>query len=410
MSSTCSFKLIILLLLLTSTILDCFPQQEKRNLSIKKKLDKAKIFLSENEEDNAIPLLNSILKKKPTHDEALMLRAKAYNNLQMFDKALIDYNGLCEILPNEPEILYGRGITRFQLQLYRLAIDDFIQVLDMPGNETKTAFFKIDPSTNSSVEISTITTIKADVWNYIGLCYLRLQEYDHALNAFTEGLMLSRNSPDLLINRGLTYEEFNDPQSALRDYNSALAIDPNNERASYNALRLRMANDKNEMIEALTSFIDENPELGEGYSARGLQYYEMEMYNFALIDFERAVKLDPHNLDYQFNLALCLEKENRLDESGHYFLSIINSDSKHSGAYFNLGNLKYKKGLFNEAISYYTLAFHHNQKNVSILYNRALAHYKNGQIVNACEDINKVMVEYPQLAEDFYSRHCKDLE
>ena len=383
----------------------------KGNNAIRKKLDKAQSYIANNQEENAIPFLNSILEAKPTHREALLLRAKAFNNLQLFDKALVDYNGLAEIIPNNPEIFYARGVTRYQMEQFHLAIEDFMQVLALPGAETQTAFFKMDPATNSSIEISTMSTIKSDVWNYIGLCYLKVGKHDKALNAFNEGLRLSANSSDLYVNRGLTHEKIGMMENAWKDYNSALSIDPANQRASYNALRIKMGYDEeSNMIEALSSFISENPELGEGYSARGLHYYGLGKYNLALEDFEKAMEFDADNVEYKFNLALCMEKVNRPNESELLFLSIIETDPTHSGAYFNLGNLKYKLGQYNDAINYYTLAYHHNTDNILILYNRGLAYHKIGQNKKACQDMNKVMIDDSRLAGDFYSKHCQEIE
>ena len=129
-----------------------------------------------------------------------------------------------------------------------------------------------------------------------------------------------------------------------------------------------------------------------------------------MLDYAKATNMDPESIDFKFNLALCQEKLGKSDEAETTFYEIISVDPGHSGAYFNLGNLKYKQARYTDAISFYTLAHHYNSKNTSVLYNRALAYFNNDQLEKACADMKTVMEVDEELAKKFYSKYCNHLE
>jgi len=409
------YKIVIISPLLFIIWLNCIGQnnieRHPKTNSIQKNLTIAKSLINKNKENEALDYLNIILSEKYNHEEALLLRAKIYNNQQVFDKALVDYNALVILLPQNKEVLYARGMARYQLAQYNLAIDDFMQVVNMPSKETNTAFFKIDPNTNLASGVSTLSTMDAEIWNHIGLCNFKSGNYEEAIVSYNRGIDIGKNSPDLHLNRGAAYEKIGKLELAMQDYQFVLSISPENEIASFNLLNIKMNNSvKHDLIESLEVYISVNPFVAEGYTSRGLYYYEIHNFELAIHDFKDAVKLDPENTDYQFNLALCQEKLGKSHEAEMIFLKITELDPTHSGAYFNLGNLKFKQKQYDDAISYYTIAHHLNPKNASIIYNRALAYFKNNQLNEACKDIKEAINIDEDLALDFYLEHCIDLD
>ena len=382
-------------------------QPIKRSNSSQKNLAIAHILLDINEEDSALVFLNACLSEKFDDWEALFLRAGIYSNKKYFQKALTDYNALIALNPGHKEVVYSRGLARYQLSQFDLAIDDFQNALKLTDGETQTAFFKIEDGSNAASGITTISSMKSDIWNNIGLCYLALNQYEKAILSFDNGIKTNTKSIDLYINRALAFEKLGEIAPAIRDYEFVLSKKPNHPIATYNLMNIRKNHDSvNDQLEALSSFIEENPSFSQGYASRGLFYYNATNYESALSDFNVALKLNPENIDYLFNLALCHEKLKKTYEAAKLFLTVIELDPGHSGAYFNLGNLQFKQGLFDDAITYYTLAHHYNSKNASILYNRALAYFEKNLLKKACQDMIEVKKLDSSLANDFYRKHC----
>lgn len=382
-------------------------QPIKRSNSHRKNLTIAYSFLEINEEDSALVFLNACLSEKFNDREALFLRARIYSNNKSFENALTDYNALLAQNPEHKEAVYFRGIVRYQLSQFDLAIDDFQYALKLPNTETQTVFFKIEEESNAASGIATISNVESDIWNNIGLCYLAMKQYEKAIISFGYGIKTDANSMDLYINRALAFEKLGETTGAIRDYEFVLSKIPNHAIATYNLMNIRKIHDPvYDQLEPLNSFIEENASFSHGYASRGLFYYNAANYDSALSDFNKALKLNPENIDNLFNLALCHEKLKNTDRAAELFLTLTERDPGHSGAYFNLGNLQFKQRLFDEAIIYYTLAHHYNSSNASILYNRALAYYKIKQIKKACLDMTEVKKLDSSLANDFYEKHC----
>lgn len=377
--------------------------------SIQKNLGIARVLIEKNKEDSALIYLNFLLSKKYDHEEALMLRAKIYNNKKLFDKALIDYNALVAMLPENKEVVYARGVARQELRRFRLAIQDYEQAIILPNGETQTAFFKMESGNNMTSGISTINQMENDIWNNIGLCYIELAEFTNAISAFNKGITIDNNAIDLYINRAIAHEKNGAIDLAIKDYEFVLSKVADHPMASFNLINLRKFHQQNfDLINSLNIYISENPNKSEGFELRGLHYFESKQYELAMADFTEAVRLNPDNVDNQFNLALSFAKTNRIDEAERIFLTIIEIDPTHSSALFNVGNIHFKLGNFESAITYFTLAHQLSPNNKLILYNRALSYFESGQKEMACLDMKMVMTMDEILAESFYTKYCSE--
>lgn len=66
----------------------------------------------------------------------------------------------------------------------------------------------------------------------MGKFYFINQKYDEAIREFTAALELKKDSADLYLNIGLTYEAKSDLVNAKQMYEKALSIDPGNVKAN----------------------------------------------------------------------------------------------------------------------------------------------------------------------------------
>ena len=382
-------------------------QDSGKKRSNNQNLQMAISLIDQNEEDSALIYLNNVLAKVYNHEEALKLRARIYHNKGAYEKTVIDYNALIELYPDDREIRYGRGLARQNLSQYNLAIEDYLAALKMPAGETNTAFFKIDSREKLATGISTISSMETDILNNIGLCFYELGNFEQALLYFNEALTNNPKATDVLVNRAKCFEAKGSVELAIQDYQTILENDPEHTLASFNLLQIhKKQQSENEVQHSLDEFIDQNPNIAEGYASRGLYHYGQKEFQKALTDFQSAARLEPSSIDYKFNLALALEKNEKLSLAELQLLEVIELDPSHSAAYFNLANIQYKSAKYEEAISYYTIAHHYNPQNIYILYNRALAYFNNDQVKEACADMKEVLQVDQSLAAEFYGLHC----
>lgn len=63
----------------------------------------------------------------------------------------------------------------------------------------------------------------------LGQCFNEMEEYVHAIQMYTSAHIQNPNAAWVLANRGKAYMDSGDTPSALRDFQGALSIDPNDE-------------------------------------------------------------------------------------------------------------------------------------------------------------------------------------
>ncbi len=118
-------------------------------------------------------------------------------------------------------------------------------------------------------------------------------DYQSAINSYTKSLDLN---PSVFVynNRGIAYASINDYDSAIGDFNQAIALDPD-DAAAYNSRGLAYASigDYEHAIEDFDQSIALDPDDADSYSNRGLAYLSKGDYNQAITDFSQSITLDP---------------------------------------------------------------------------------------------------------------------
>ncbi len=85
-----------------------------------------------------------------------------------------------------------------------------------------------------------------------------------------------------------------------------------------------------EAIDVLNKYVAQNPQKADGYNLRGLCYEVQGIYKYAVLDFRRAVALDPGNPEYKKNLNRTIKVWYKILESkieGHKRELAINPES-----------------------------------------------------------------------------------
>lgn len=394
------FKPILIIILFLGGIhLAAQPRHPEENLRIARKC------IDQNRPDEAMYFLDLCLAKQPKNTEALLLRARLNNNKRNFQDALTDYQILTELKPENKEYLYSCALTRFHLKHYQMALNEFRKCLELEDGQTETAFFKIDGVENKATGLMTMNRMDDEIINYIGLCHYHLGAYQEAISIFQSGLGNNPDNVDLLRNSAMAFEAMGDYEKAAQGFARVLISDPSNEVALLNLSGLQAGLNK---LKTLDDFVLNHPDYALGYSKRGHFYYETGDYVRAEADFERAFTLEPEDEGNAFNLGLCKLKNGKEDEAEILFINLTESNPLHAGGYFNLGNIRFKRGDFSGAVSYFSLALQYKQDAPAYYYNRALAYKELGALTSACEDMQCVKQMDENMAAAFILKFCTD--
>ena len=154
-----------------------------------------------------------------------------------------------------------------------------------------------------------------------GYAYNEKNEYDLALADYNKAIELKPNYENVYNNRGSAYKGKGEYDKALADYNKAIELNPNYAEAYNN--RGNVYSDKGEYDKALADYnkaIELNPNYAEAYNNRGSAYQSKGEYDKALADYNKAIKLNPNFKEAIHNRAATLVLRELKKEQGEITL------------------------------------------------------------------------------------------
>ncbi|MFL6521672.1 MAG: tetratricopeptide repeat protein [Chthoniobacterales bacterium] len=123
-------------------------------------------------------------------------------------------------------------------------------------------------------------------------------DWDRALRDYEEAVRLVPNNADALTNRGNAYAHKRQLDKSTTDYNEAIRLNPKLFQAFYNrALNYLATADLNRALADLTECIRLNPKFEQAYEKRAIVFVRLKRRDEGLRDAEMAVSLNPDNAD-----------------------------------------------------------------------------------------------------------------
>ena len=168
----------------------------------------------------------------------------------------------------------------------------------------------------------------------MAVCYEALENYDKAVEYYSEGINLNPDDYLAYWNRARTYAyNLNDNEKALIDFNKAIELDSN----------------------------------GDKIYQRGNFYNEIGEYNKALLDYNKAIELDPDDMEYLYFRARTYHELKEYTKAISDLLIITQLDK--DGSYIkneryvlnDLGTYYKRLENYDKALEYYTKEINLNQ-------------------------------------------------
>lgn len=333
--------------------------------------------------------LDACLEKKPRDQEGLLLRAMCRQQTGQINGAIQDYSLLLQTYPDLAEALYSRGLLFYARRQYGPASKDFKKLLEAPPSETQAVYYKRKTNEQGISGISTINTMEADIYNYLGLCAHQMNRYQQALEYFSEAITRFNGQADFYINRGLTFEATGQISRATEDFSNALKADPDNDIARYNLARIQLDDSRippGEIIGTYTEIIESNPGFAEAYFNRGMAYFKSGRFKEALADYNRAVQLDPSSVETWYNRGLVKGQLKNFSGAISDYNRATDLQHNFDKAWHGKGVILTKMKQYQNAISMYDLAIHYNPEYALAYYNRGIAKLYLKKTAEACSD------------------------
>lgn len=377
---------------------------------VKSHLATAQEFFYNQQYQATIDLTLKITAQYPDYHEAYFLRGMAREKLGDPTGALVDYEVALHLQPQWAEAKFKRALLLFSSEKYTRAMHDFHDLLQQEGAETQAVFFK-GQQTNGHFQTEGITTmqseVQAELYNYLGLSSMHLDQLIKALSYFDTALLINPNYPDGLNNRGILKEKLSDTTGALQDYQRALQLQPNHENAFRNLTYLARKSNRQEILTAVVTQAVATEASAVTYFQRGLLWLEQGQYQEALNDFDQALVLDSRIPDYYLQRGFVKERLNKLQGALQDYSVALQLNPRLEKAYTNRGNVYFKMEEVKKAIEDYNYALQLNATNEKVYFNRGLAYHKLKNDTASCQDLQKALDLGYQPAQKALDAYCK---
>ena len=226
----------------------------------------------------------------------------------------------------------------------RKGFDEGILAMDKyKWDEAIDIFRKLLPDAEDSQKVSLL--------NVIGLCFYLQDNLGEALGSYQESLELAEKIQDEkgivanLNNIGLVYAEKGDYDTAIRDFNKAIELDPKLAQAFYNR-GLAYVNKKDYAlaIRDFTRAIELDPSFAMAFCNRGTAYADNGGYDTAIRDYTKAIELDSNYADAFYNRGIVYCNKKDYDTAIRDYTRAIELDPNHAEAMANIGSAYKGKG------------------------------------------------------------------
>jgi len=212
-----------------------------------------------------------------------------------YDSAINIYDKVLKINPNNADIYYNRGLAWAYKRDLENAISDYTKALEIKKD------FK-------------------DAYHNRGLLFSKMGKYNLAILDFTKALQLNPDNSqklNIIFNRAYAWSEMNHFEKAIEGYTEALKIhemskvNPSDlpEVYYYRGESWYGKGNLDNAISDYTKAIQKKPDYDKAIFRRADRLSENKDYASAIIDYEKAIGLNPENTlahnNYSWLLSTC---------------------------------------------------------------------------------------------------------
>ena len=240
------------------------------------------------------------------------------------------------------------------------------------------------------VELASDDGIKATAHFECGKAYSAIQDFQNAIEQYSEAIKLNPEYTYAYTNRGIAKDILGQRERAIEDFDIAISIDPKNYKAYNGRASSKVDLDRNE--EAITDFdaaIRIKPEYAEAYNNRGAAKAGLGRNEEAVADYSRAIHINPGSAEAYFNRGNAKADLDRNEEAIVDYDAAIRIKPGFAEAYLSQGNAKANLGWYKDAIEDFSDAINRNREYTNAYKSRGLARKFLGQFSAAKEDFER---------------------
>uniref|UniRef100_A0A663DXZ1 Tetratricopeptide repeat domain 6 n=1 Tax=Aquila chrysaetos chrysaetos TaxID=223781 RepID=A0A663DXZ1_AQUCH len=256
-------------------------------------------------------------------------------------------------------------------------------------------------------EATLLSPYDSQIFQAIGICYHRLNEFEEAVRSFDQALKLDPVSVDAYVGRGNSYMENGHEagcKQAQKDFLRAIHLNPKCIKAriclGYNFKAL------GKLQRAWSQFtvaICIDSKCHAAYDGRASVCLQMGETFAAFQDINAALKLTT-TAPLLTNRGVISQLMGYLPCAMKDYQQAISVDPNYALAYFNAANIYFHNRQFSQAYCYYSKVLQLDPRNESAVMNRAITNALLNSIEEAKEDFEKAICLCPFSAAVYFNR------
>ncbi|OQR89056.1 sporangia induced Bardet-Biedl syndrome 4 protein, partial [Thraustotheca clavata] len=366
----------------------------------------------------------------------LYLRHEYTECLRLIEEMLKEYQGLCEYpIYVKALIMQRNGRIQESLQLFQAATCLNPENRDNLKQVGRSLYLLGKHKAAIEVYEETIKLPGLEDWEIhhnIGLCYMYLKDYDHAIesfqhannihrhdttylqlgkvhtlrddfkaaiNVYLEALEFSPENPELLTTIGLLYLRIGENFRAFDYLGNSMTHDPRNAKTILAAGSI--IQDHGDMDVALVKYrvaAVQTPNSAQLWNNIGMCFFGKQRYVAAVASLKRALYLDPFEWITSYNLGLVHLNTGQYASAFHYFSAAINLKPDFPSSYMYLAITLGRLDDFENACSAYDKAIEMETDHMFHL-NYALTLFNNDELERAKVQFDKFETIFESLDE-----------
>ena len=225
-----------------------------------------------------------------------------------------------------------------------------------------------------------------------------------AVKAYNKALAIKPDNADAYHNLGVALQDQGAMEAAIEAYNKALATKPNFAEA-YNNIgnALRDQGKLEEAMEAYNKTLAIKPDNAEAYLNIGNALRDQGKLEEVIEAYNRALEIKPDYAEAYHNMGIILKYQGKLKEAIEAYKKALAIAPDYAEAYYNMGNALIYQSNMEAAIETYSKAIAIKPDYAEAYYNMGNALKYQGQMEVAVEAYQNALAIKPDYAEAYHN-------
>lgn len=362
--------------------------------------------------DNAIKDYNKSEAIGNGSDTILFMRAKSYIKQRNYNDAIVDLKSAVEKNNKNTTAFKELGNVYYFLGDYKNSQDAYSKSIAL--NQTAEMYEKLakvnlrlkdyGEAVSNMHKALLLDSSNASSFNTLGLAYYYNKDTVDSYNAFKKALSIDSNYVYAIYNLAKYYFDNGSYESAVSDFTRVIKIDPPDlndaEMYKFRGMTYNRLNNFNSAYKDLNFSVNLNPDDAEAFFNRGYASMGLGNDTAAFEDFNKAISIDSNNAGGLMYVGIFSYKNGNYEQAIKLLRKSIQLSPKDTTALYNLANVYFDMQKYADAINYYNKAIEANPNFKQIYLNRGSSYYNLGFYRQAASDWENAIKHDPSIYND----------